>query len=215
MSIDMSSLLEEMDSMPSFDMPKRTTAEKPGAKGTSSATGKDANAMGVLAPTQTSTLRQRDNVTKTTTKKKGKKKSTVPKHKTWGECPVDIMADFLTFVQAGKLDEALKLSNKILEHEPDNPLIKMYQESLRELIVAKKAEEKKEKDSDDEAEQEERENFLTFSNITGEAASEDEAASDSDSDSDDDEALDGVAEKKVEDDYDNDSQSKRERKGYK
>lgn len=214
----MSSLMEEMDSMRSFDLPKKSTGGDAKAGRSSSELAAERLTSGLLAPTESSVLRQRDAVT-TTSKKKGtgkKKKTGLPKHKTWGECPVDLMADFLSLVETGKLELALKAGKKIMAHEPDNPLIKMYLEALPELISMQKAEEKKDKDSDDEAEAAERENFVTFDNINGEAASEDEAEeSDSDDDNDDgDIGLGGMAEKKVDDDSDFRSQAKAESKRY-
>lgn len=215
MSIDLSSLMEEMDSMRSFDLPQKSTGGESKAGRSSSELAAERLTSGLLAPTQSSASRQRDAVT-TTSKKKTtgkKKKSGLPRHKTWGECPVDIMADFLSLVESGKLELALKTGKKILAHEPDNPLIKMYLEALPELISIQKAEEKKEKDSDDEAEAAERENFVTFDNISGEAASEDEIEeSDSDNDDEGDFGLDGMAEKKVDDESDFRSQAKADSK---
>ena len=128
-------------------------------------------------------------------KKKSKGSMVANKHKTWGECPVDLMADFLTAVSAGKLNEAMKMSNKILEHEPDNPLIKMYQESLGELMTVQKAEEKHGGDSDED-DQEDTDNFITFSKINGEQQSEDDASDESDSEEEGEKEGDGMAEDK-------------------
>ena len=143
----MSSLIEEMEEIDSlgksFDVKKKIESKRDVKKELD-----DRLTSGLLAPTQSSVLRQREAVAPGPKKKGvGKKKgSLAPKHKTWGECPVDIMADFLSLVQAGKLEEALKTGKKIMVHEPDNPLIKMYLEALPELIALQKAEEKKESD---------------------------------------------------------------------
>ena len=129
--MDLSSLINEMDDLSSFDQPKSRRTEADIKNSTSSSSG-------ASAPTVASALRQMNKVNKSTYKKKSSNKKLVAnKHKTWGECPVDLMADFLAAVSASKLSEAMKISNNILKHEPDNPLIHMYQESLSELITAK------------------------------------------------------------------------------
>lgn len=216
MSIDLKSLMEEMDEIDaiggSFAIPK-SSESGPGSGRDSKEELNERLTSGLLAPTQSSVLRQRETVAPVPrNKSRGKKKgSSTPKHKTWGECPVDLMADFLSLVQTGKLEEAMKTGKKIMKHEPDNPLIKMYLEALPELIAMQKAEEKKEKDSDDEEEAAGRENFVTFSNINGEAASEDEvSAGDSDSDNDnyDTSGRSGMAERKDDNYSDSRSQAK-------
>lgn len=176
--------------MSSFDQPKAAKScgnVKKEAKGGPSR-------KGATAATTSSTLRQKDGVVKDIKKKSDKENIVANKHKTWGECPVDLMASFLELVSAGKLNEALRLSTKILEHEPDNPLIKMYQESLGELMAVQKAEEKHGGDSEDE--EQNTDNFLTFNKINGEQQSEDEA-SESESEEENEEDMDhGIAEDK-------------------
>jgi len=56
------------------------------------------------------------------------------KHASYGRAPVGLLAEFLVLVSSGKMQEALELSNEILKFEPDNPLIKMYQEAMREYV---------------------------------------------------------------------------------
>jgi hypothetical protein len=78
----------------------------------------------------------------------------VKKHTTYGKAPVGLLAEFLVLVSSGKMQEALELSNEILKFEPDNPLIKMYQESMREYVQlglhAEGAEESEESDGGEE-----------------------------------------------------------------
>ena len=78
----------------------------------------------------------------------------VKKHTTYGKAPVGLLAEFLVLVSSGKMQEALELSNEILKFEPDNPLIKMYQEAMREYVQlglqAEGAEESEESDDGEE-----------------------------------------------------------------
>jgi hypothetical protein len=188
--MDLSSLIDEMDDMGSFDQPKarRTGAVRPDEKGTAP------KSAGAYGPTFASTLRQTDKVSKGAKKKKpSNDKIVANKHKTWGECPVDLMADFLAAVSAGELGKAMKMSDMILTHEPDNPLIKMYQGSLGELITAQKAEEKRDDSGEDD--DEDTDNFITFNKIKGEQQSEDEASDDSGSEEENEGGV-GVAEDK-------------------
>jgi hypothetical protein len=107
----------------------------------------------------------------------------VKKHTTYGKAPVGLLAEFLVLVSSGKMQEALELSNEILKFEPDNPLIKMYQEAMREYVQlglhAEGAEESEESDGGEEDGEEK-----TDENDIEEEKDDDE---DEDEDEDDDE----------------------------
>jgi hypothetical protein len=138
--IDMGSLLDEMDSMPSFDAPR----------GKSSATGSrtDANSSMSNKPsvrhTESSTLKQREKeeaamkrseeraVPVVSSKKSAKKRT--PHSKYHGDAPVDLMTTFLSLVQSNQMQAALDFCPQILKFEPDNILIKMYQETMAEVL---------------------------------------------------------------------------------
>ena len=135
----MSSLLEEMDSMPSFDAPR----VKAISSGTESSI---ASKQSSLRPTESSVLKQREKEEmamklaehtpadpRAGKKRRGSKKRT-PHSKFHGDAPVNLMTTFLTLVQSNQLQAALDFCPQILKYEPDNILIKMYQETMTEAL---------------------------------------------------------------------------------
>ena len=142
--MDMSSLLGEME-----DMGDLTT--KTGLGNTKSTAD---------MPTQASILKQREKEEMAMKVGEGGKagnsgkaaaggpkrmaKKRIQQSKFHGDAPLEHMTEFLELVTANKIEEALEVSNKILKYEPDNILILMYQESMKELVQQQKeAEEEK------------------------------------------------------------------------
>ena len=110
------------------------------------------------------------------------------KHDTHGACPVELMTEFLVLVSSGKMKEALEQCNQILKHEPDNPLIKMYQDTMKEYVQQGLQEEDEEDDDDEDYED------------SDENDNEDEVGDDSGSDSlneDEDEDEEGNATEEI------------------
>ena len=185
----MSSLIEEMDSMRNFDMPPRRSESKE-------------TASSLNAPTRASILRQTSNKDmagrqssqssrmKTASMKssysstKGSsrgpsipKKKKIKKHKTHGQCPFELMSQFLMLVSSNKMNEAFPIADEILKYEPDNDLIIMYKESMNELLI----QEEKEKQAEAKA------------MADGEGSNEEESdASESESESDEDSQVEEV-----------------------
>ena len=123
--IDMSSLMEEMDSMPSFDAPSKKTLKTSGVDLSAKAT-------------ESSLLKQREKeeaamkAADAGEKKKSKKR--IVHSKFHGDAPLNLMTEFLSLVSSNQLQAALDICPQILKYEPDNILIKMYQEDLREAL---------------------------------------------------------------------------------
>tara|TARA_A100001015_G_C14861496_1_gene660575 strand:- start:544 stop:1020 length:477 start_codon:yes stop_codon:yes gene_type:complete len=73
------------------------------------------------------------------------------------KAPVQLMSAFLMCVTENKMKDAIALSNKILEFEPENHMIKEYQINLKEYIKQglDEQEDDESEDSDKENEEEE------------------------------------------------------------
>ena len=67
-------------------------------------------------------------------RKKKKYKKKILQSKFHGDAPVDLMTEFLTLVSSNQMEAALACCPKILKYEPDNILIKMYQETMEEAV---------------------------------------------------------------------------------
>jgi len=120
---------------------------------------------------------------------KGKRNGKGSKHATHGACPVELMTEFLVLVSAGKMPEALLLCPQILKHEPDNPLIKMYQEAMSEYVqrgLAAEEEDEEEEDDEEEDEDEDEDDGAKRGAKGTESDSGDGSDSDADSEDDDD-----------------------------
>lgn len=82
-----------------------------------------------------------------------KRKNSPAKHATHGAAPMELMTQFLVLVSSGKMQEALDIGQQILVFEPDNPLIKMYQEAMIEYLalgIGENQESSDDEDGDDE-----------------------------------------------------------------
>ena len=146
--IDMSSLMDEMDSMKSFDIPsssKSTQSTNSSVRLRPDNTDDDLKSMNAhILPTKSSILKQREKeemsmkvsdsrqITTQRPKKKNKKK--IVQSKFHGDAPVNLMTEFLSLVSSNQMEAALALCPNILKYEPDNILIKMYQETMEESI---------------------------------------------------------------------------------
>jgi hypothetical protein len=144
--IDMSSLMEEMDSMPSFDAPRKVEANArsfaPGEKETSSRALRSDTSS--LRHTESSSLKQREkeeramkaaeSITGKGNVRKKLKKKRIQQSKFHGDAPMDLMTEFLGLVSSNQIQAALDFCPKILKYEPDNILIKMYQETMEQAM---------------------------------------------------------------------------------
>mmetsp|Transcript_14625 Transcript_14625/g.14727 ORF Transcript_14625/g.14727 Transcript_14625/m.14727 type:complete len:115 (-) Transcript_14625:150-494(-) len=75
------------------------------------------------------------------------------KYEDAGFAPVEMMSEFLVLVTNGKMTEALALSHRIREIEPENDLIRQYIGVLNEYINEGFEEEDNEENEEDEKEE--------------------------------------------------------------
>ena len=66
--------------------------------------------------------------------RKKPKKKRIQQSKFHGDAPMDLMTEFLGLVSSNQIQAALDFCPKILKYEPDNILIKMYQETMEQAI---------------------------------------------------------------------------------